>query len=318
MNGSSQNWSLHTPLQLDLILTQSVEDLNRAILARAELNSSIQLEKGHSNQIHLYLDLEKRFNLTGLLEDSDKAIDKLQEIVTLDVGPDKQAMCLTMLSNTLQGRFLKTGLVEELFRAIEAGRRATQVEGDVGGNERQAFHLSVLGNALHLSWDWTSSKDDLIGSVIAYETALDLSSKGSEDHLTYQTNLARFLQVRFVKDRQLRDLKRAINLSRNAVDLTPVENEHRTFRLFRLAQVSHTKYEATGSLKDLEDAIESNKLAIECASEGNEYRDSAYAESSQLLQLKFAILGSMEDIRFDRVSRSSGNLRSACQSNNGS
>lgn len=114
--------------------------------------------------------------------------------------------------------------------------------------------------------------------------------------MTYQINLTHILRERFEKNRQSRDLKLAIKLSRNAVNLTSVENEHRTFRLCCLAHVLHTKYEIIDSLKHLKDAIESNKLAIECSSKGNEDRNSAYAKFSQLLQLKFAILESMKDL----------------------
>lgn len=137
-------------------LTQFVEDLNRAILAREKLNSFIQLKTEHVNQIHLSQilrsrDLLKRFDLMRLLKDSEKTIDILQRNVTLDVGSNEQAMNLCELSSALQAQFLKTRAVEKLIRAIEAGRRATQFEGDVIDNERRTAYFEVLGNALHLS-----------------------------------------------------------------------------------------------------------------------------------------------------------------------
>jgi tetratricopeptide (TPR) repeat protein len=276
--------------------SKSIDDLDRAISTRRDLKSYMLPEGLELHQYLLSFDLRRRFEVTGSFQDSSDAVEMLQAIAQSAADLDKQAQYQNELSLTLQARFQKTQVVEDLRRGIEAARYATRTKGRRTEDSELAGYFSTLGKGLSQSWSWISVKTDLRDAIAAYEQALRLISSGNENHTIFQSNLAVLLRERFEVDGRWNDLKRSLEFAQNAVNCTPNGDIHRASRLTNLANALHTKWETTGLLEDLESAIQSARSASECAPEDGEHRGPWYGCLCRLLQARFQLFGSIEDL----------------------
>jgi len=275
---------------------KDLEDLNRAIQCRRELEPHILPGAVELHKNILSGELSERFQATGSFLDASEAIAMLQSIAESTTDLDKKAFYLSCLSGVHRALFQKTRIPEQLKRSIETARLSTQVKAENTTASDRAVLISTLGSALYESWTYTSAKSDLDNAIEAYDRALQLLPKEDRNLLTMQSQLGTLLRHRFDLAGRQNDLKRAFELTQNAVQASPLESVEVPGRMVNLAAVLETKWEAKGAAEDLENAIQYIRSAVDITPKEHEHYSTVHGALCRLLQSKFELCASVEDL----------------------
>jgi hypothetical protein len=146
-----------------------------------------------------------------------------------------------------------------LDRAIVLAERAVSLT--PADSPDHWIYLELLGRALARRYDRDSSTEDLDRSIDAFASAL--RGAGSAGLPELAAMLGEGLQVRFLRTRNLDDLRAAIDLGERAVDATPADTPERPVLLVLLAQRRTALVAATTARDDLLPALAALEAALD-------------------------------------------------------
>lgn len=190
-------------------------DLDTAVglltTARSSLPSTAPDQASAS--VQLALALYRRFEVSGRLDDLDRSIALLTAVV--ETAPATEAAgptWRTNLATALIQRYRRSGDASDLDQAIAAYEGVL----DAPGVDRYVSRNN-LGNALRDRYRCIPVRDDLDRSVDLLRAAADLCVVGSVRHASTLANLGEALRYRHMLTVQDRDLREALEVTRQAV-----------------------------------------------------------------------------------------------------
>lgn len=248
-----------------------VEDLTQAIYFSEK---AVQL--AHSNDplkprflSQLGGSLKRRFVRHGDMADFDHSVVNLKQAVELtpDGHPAKN-MYLTNLGCVLLDRYARLGNLGDLKEAVSSQRRAVACTPD---NHPQK--PTCLGNLLLALKDYRHHSGDPVAAlqeiVLVGEQALTLLPVDDLDRPRVLTLFASGLSDRYSHSHDTTDLEEAINLQRQAVELTSDIHRLKPGYLRNLGDYLRRRFGEFKNLADIEAAILFHKRAIELIPDGH-------------------------------------------------
>ncbi len=205
-----------------------------------------------------------RHILTDARADLDEALLTLESAVAAATNdqPDRPA-AWTMLGVALRTRFDADGNPADLTEAIRLQRAAvntTPVE-----NPDRLRQLDQLGTTLLTGGETTFDATMLDEALAIRQHLLDASPPGRPDRPSRLDALAKALQARFHRCGAERDLDVAIELEREAVQLSD-DTAHQA----NLAELLRTRFDRSGALADTDEAIQVLHRALAITPEGRQ------------------------------------------------
>ncbi|PYI04100.1 hypothetical protein BO78DRAFT_420998 [Aspergillus sclerotiicarbonarius CBS 121057] len=207
--------------------------------------------------------LGKRFDHTGSMVELNRSVEYCEKAAqaTSPKQIDRAAFYFS-LSQRLHIRFTRTCLMDDLDKAIEKGAEALARTPE-NHPDRQMLCLnkaSLLGE----KYVWTQRDQDLDEAVRIHEKVVSEGYTRDEIHKAmYLNNYCFWLTRRFGRDGETNDLHRAINLSRQSVDITPPNHANRPVYLFDHGQYLGLLFSRTNDIEHVNRAIEAIEQAIQ-------------------------------------------------------
>jgi tetratricopeptide (TPR) repeat protein len=213
------------------------------------------------------ISLHSRFRQTGVIQDLDKAISLLREVLEFPTPDADRWISLNELGFTLTTRFGQMGDICELSNAIALHREALKWQ--PGDHPSRSDSLNKLGLALWTRSTRTDDLQDLKEAISLHREALSLRPVSHPERSYSLSNLAIALRDLLVRDgEQLpvtgnhRHLAEVISLHREALNLRPGLHPDRSISLNNLASALLERFHKTNNLDDVNDAISLHREAL--------------------------------------------------------
>jgi hypothetical protein len=251
---------------------RSVEVLTRAVgLTRAEASERGEVRSALGNA------LATRARLFGDARDADAAIAEYHKAIegTRDL-PTLEGLAAALISRALLGRGL-----EDLDEAIALCQEAIRI-----APENSRYHArSLLATARTRRAVRTESREDRDAAIEAGTEALRDMPAWHPERRVCLSNLASAYSMRYRRQRNvLPDLNQAIDLLREALDITPPRNGHRPSLLANLASNLTDRFEVTLQASDFDAAVQYATKAIdECPADRAERAQLHYLRAKAFL-----------------------------------
>ncbi|KAF2174672.1 hypothetical protein K469DRAFT_756644 [Zopfia rhizophila CBS 207.26] len=302
-----RNW-----LSMRFKWTGSMEDLNRAVdVADMAVNATPQ---DHPNRAAVLNNLGNRlgmrFERTGLMEDLNRAVDVADMAVnaTPQDHPDQAAVLnnlgnwlgmLNTLGNRLRTRFERTGLMEDLNRAVDVADMA--VNATPQDHPDRATILNNLGNRLGMRFERTGSMEDLNRAVDVADMAVNVTPRDHPDRAARLNNLGISLGRRFERTGSMEDLNRAVDVADMAVNATPQDHPNRAAVLNNLGNWLGInwlgmRFERTGLMEDLNRAVDVADMAVNVTPQDHPDKAGRLNNLGDLLRIRFKRMGLIDDL----------------------
>ncbi|KAL9124338.1 MAG: hypothetical protein Q9217_006321 [Psora testacea] len=277
---------------LDKRLTRNgpMDDLNRAINLGNEILQA-DLEERHQSA---YLNdvackYGHRFECTRSIKDIDRAVKLYEDALEMTTDSIRRAMILDNLGKSLSSRFEYTGAMKDINRAIELAMMALEA------HSNRISVLNTLGLAYCQRYEVNGSIADFNQAKGYIKEALTSLPLDHSDYYVYLDNFRSCLTVRSKHTGLLEDLSsaievanevleaspeatslaalgksllnrcerfgssddldRSIELTSEALDITPLDHFERIDRLYELGRGLSIRFNRTGSKRDLERSI---------------------------------------------------------------
>ncbi|BCJ75654.1 hypothetical protein CS0771_51980 [Catellatospora sp. IY07-71] len=267
---------LHHPLRREILGT-----LSTALMVRSEregdyddIDEAVSLARtavdgGGDAQSYVSLGnaLGRQFELTAEPAYLDEAIDAYQ-CALADPDPGYRAASHGSLSYALLLRFLRTGAIDDVDRAIRlgtmAGYFADPEDPEIGNS------FASVSKALVARYDALGAVGDLDDAIRFAERALSHAPSGHPLRGRFLVDLSDALRVRFLRrmytdvadSAPLDEIDRAIALANEAVAITRHGHHYRAAYLEALANAREARFGATNDIRDLRNAIERRRDAV--------------------------------------------------------
>lgn len=273
--------SLHTRYNA----TGEIKNLNQLI---AIMEAAVNSTHSSSSETRRHLDnlsvaLGQRYDQTGEEQDLDRLIELRERFSDLALNSDRieqddAVSCepehFSDLSELLIARFLRTGNIDDLNKAVVKAQKA--VDCTPRNDLRRSKFLSLLGDALRQRYENIRNVEDLDKAIAANEDALATESKKDSSWLEILFDLVVCLRRRFERLGTLDGVDRAIESYNEALDSMPRDHPERASSLHGFAIALMTRYERYRSNDDLEKSI----IALDEA-----LKSTPKAESSDIFSL---------------------------------
>ncbi|WP_143674059.1 hypothetical protein [Streptomyces caniscabiei] len=221
--------------------------------------------------MELATQLGRRFALTQVSEDLERAIDAAREVAqTLEPGHRNRPGVLADLFMNLRTRFELLAHDADLDDAIAIGTEV--VEACAEGDRDQADLRIILGVLLLARFERTGNQADLEGALSAGRIALDGVSDSSSELPRYQLFVLSVLRVRSLHTDDLEDLEAAIALGEAVVDNPTTEPGDRVQAWTELALTFRQRFDRLGDEHDVELAVKAGEQALALTPESDPMR----------------------------------------------
>lgn len=142
-------------------------------------------------------------------------------------------MIMSNYSDILLTRFRKIGSRHDSERAIFFTYQAVRIATDNGNLEGE--HMYVCGLCLVSDFQTSGKSDSLGGAINATEVAILLTPVQNTDHLRYLSLRGVCFTLQFELSDEIRDLEKAIEISRQILGTVTSDSPFRTDNLSNLA-----------------------------------------------------------------------------------
>jgi len=188
----------------------------------------------------------------------------------LELSATDQALVLMEVGHALQRRFERTGLLDDIHRAIDTKAQATALL----PSDHRLYHqfLNRLGNAFVVRYESMGSSEDLDQAIEWEEKGLDACPANNSYRFACLNDLGIAMRLKFEQTGILDDLNRAIGLAKNAGSMATTGDAHRAAALSNLSMALILRFERTQSEIDLNDATESAQNAVAAVPDGHPYQ----------------------------------------------
>ncbi|KDQ61807.1 hypothetical protein JAAARDRAFT_172246 [Jaapia argillacea MUCL 33604] len=284
-----------THVNLDLLLDQTDGDTP----PRRDISVAYQYQ---SNKLHDgYLPYGKETRLEHAIECTRKALDLRP---AGDPGRDE---VLCDLSRHLEKRYKLRSRKEDLEESITHAREALALR-PAGHNDR-ASALTILATALHSSLEGLVDAltlqqqhlgcGDVFEETIKYRLEILTLTPSASDR--FRHDLLSTLHLRLDQSGDLEELEtrleHAIQCSRKALDLRPVDDPGRDEVLCDLSRHLEKRYKLYGRKEDLEESITHAREALALRpAVGDPGRDEVLCNLSRHLEKRYKLWGQKEDL----------------------
>jgi tetratricopeptide (TPR) repeat protein len=221
--------------------------------------------------------LAMRARLAGDTRDIDAAITAYRKAIR---GARDHHM-LEGLASALIGRALWNGGLEDLNEAIGLCQEATQIAPEHDRYRAQSLLTTALGRRAVR----TGGQEDRDAAIEAGTAALLAMPSRHPERRVCLSNLASVYLEHHRKQREiLPDLNKAIDLGREALQITPPGNGHRPSLLANLASALTDRFAVTSQVPDFHAAAEYANMAIaECPADRAEHAQLHYLRARVFL-----------------------------------
>ncbi|NRQ38209.1 hypothetical protein HII36_41225 [Nonomuraea sp. NN258] len=176
---------------------------------------------------------------------------------------------LVIAADALEGRWARTGAVEDLQDAIDTMTEV--VDRTSPDDEWYPGRKSRIGGLLQFRFTLTGRQQDLDDGILAIRIAREAVAPGHQDWSMFHANLGRALLFRYSVTKREADLDEAVSMLSEAVSSTsdddPLSNA--ASRLGLLQQATMARYLLRGDADDLADALNMAMQAWEATPEGD-------------------------------------------------
>ncbi|KAJ5626997.1 CHAT domain-containing protein [Penicillium herquei] len=246
--------------------TADIADLEQAIRLSKEARETPMANEEIAMNIRagLITLLNYQFWQTGDCSKLDEAISislSMEEKLSARSEPGPLAHCMHDLSVLFSDRYVHTGDMASLERAIETGQRATKMW-PCGSPDRYRPFYS-LAHSLSKRFQRTRELPDIQEALGLLQEALEMTSSGAAIHAQIMHEMSRCLSIKFDHTGALADLTEAIRVSRAVVKVTPFKHIDRAARLSNLGSYLLNRYARSSSISDIEEAIQVSQQAVE-------------------------------------------------------
>jgi tetratricopeptide (TPR) repeat protein len=281
-----------------------VSDSNKSISLREKV---VRISLPNSSKRAMYLcnlgiDLRLRFERTEDFDDLNRSIAVHEESVeSVGDGHAERAMFLMNLGSALKVRSEWTGSLQDLNRSISFYHEAVKIT--KLDHPDYDSHLSNFTGVLHLRFLQTGSSEDI---MLAIQLGEDAIQRVSNDHpsrpvllnnlsISYGSRASRSTKV----DSQTNDdMKRAIDLLQEAVDLSPLHDPERIQRLINLSVALASRYDQSGSPEDLTRSVQLIVDAIESLPVDHPKESSCLSNYGTFLLKRYQLTKSVDDLDY--------------------
>ncbi|KZV73863.1 hypothetical protein PENSPDRAFT_749719 [Peniophora sp. CONT] len=236
------------------------------------------------------------YRRTSQIEDSNTALEVLEHAISL-VLPHNHPAAPTVLENIgdlLLARYERIGILEELYKAIAAHRRACELTPD--DHAEKPLRLNSIGDSLLARFEHIGELESLEQAISAHRRAYELTPEGHPDQPWRMRSLGNSLGARFKRVGELDDLESAIFAHRRAYELTPEGHPDRPLQLSNMGNSLLARYRRGGDAGDLESAISAHRRASDLTPDDHPSLSFCYDGLSQSLQCRFELHGDLEDL----------------------
>ena len=234
--------------------------------------------------------LQTRARRTGNTSDLDRAIDVLDQAVTIAPAnhPDRPAY-LSNLGGALQTRAWRTGNTSDLDRAVDVLDQAVTIA-PANHPDRPGF-LSNLGGALQTRARRTGNTSDLDRAIDVLDQAVTTNPTNHPDRPAYLSNLSNALRDRYGRTGHTTVLDRAITAIEQAVTTTPTKHPDRPGYLSNLGGALQTRARRTGNTSDLDRAIDVLDQSVTITPANHPERPGFLSDLGAALQTRYGRTG---------------------------
>jgi tetratricopeptide (TPR) repeat protein len=239
--------------------------------------------------------LERRFDLTRLVQDLDDAVLSMETSISFMASdhPDLPGL-RNNLGYCLHSRFRHFGGEGDLDRALTQLQLAVELTPEE--HPDMPSRLSNLGTSYRSRFEHYGDDKDLEQALLRHQLAVEFRLEHCTDLPPLLDNYAVSLQTRFQRYGDLLDLERAMSCQQWAVELTPSDHPGFFALVNNLGNLFRTRFDVLGDLDDLDCAISKQSLAFELTPEEDPDRASRLANLGTSLSARFARLGDMDDL----------------------
>ncbi|KAF8992887.1 CHAT domain-containing protein [Cyathus striatus] len=274
-------------------LKESIDFLDEALIL--EEISSTGLSYQYVNSLAAgYI---ARFNHSGSVDDLTNSVNLFRRALSLsDPTNDLHASILSNLGTSLHSLYTTLKNKDDLYESITMIERALDYH--PLGHPKHASTLSSLATSLiELFVDFGDLKS-LDSAISLNEEALGTSMK-EEDQLMVLNNLSHGLYVLHEHSGSRSDIDKAIELSREAVQISinlgkHVDNLAKTYD--NLASSLSSRFQVLGNISDIQESIETHKKVLELRPHGNPNRFLSIARLATAIMLRYENVGAIEDL----------------------
>lgn len=205
-----------------------------------------------------------------------------------------RAAALNDLGLALRVRFEQTSNLDDLARAVRAGRAAVQLT--PRHHRDRARHVSTLANTLHTRYEHTGRPQDLDEAVRYAREAVQSTTSVDTDHAMYLSNLGNALRARFERTGQEMDLREAVRIGRRATRLATEDDPNRPMYQANLALALRVRFEWTGTQRYLGEAIRAIRAAVGLTGRGDPARAARLSDLGAALRTRYEWRGTVKDL----------------------
>jgi tetratricopeptide (TPR) repeat protein len=212
----------------------------------------------------------------------DHAITLLHHAVeALPEHPDLGAITGN-LGVLLRIRFERAANIDDLHAAVRVLQKAVA---DSPQHAQRGRMMSDLARALDLRFRTLNDPADLDAAIRSYEDAAAMTTEA--DRVLYLADLGVLLRRRFGVTESADDLDRAIDISGQAVDATPLGHPNRGAMLTNLCVVRRIRFNSVGRSADLDGAINAARAALATTPAEQATRFPLLSDLGDLLRVRF-------------------------------
>lgn len=181
----------------------------------------------------------------------------------LALAPDdwpEQARYLHNLGSLFYSRYLKSGILADLERALDALQQALEQP-----RSETRFHglfHNTLGLALQGRYNREGALSDLESAIFHGEQALELTPTDNPQRAVFLNHLGMWYRMRFIRTRSEADIQRAVALLEQALTFTG-RRDSRPYRLTNLGNALLDRFSLPGQPEDLTRALEVHQQAVD-------------------------------------------------------
>ena len=202
-----------------------------------------------------------RYTHTSKLEDLELAITDLQEALKLTPQPtESRAQKLNGLMLLYRARYERFALSDDLKLAHQFSKQALTLTAKE--HHRYSGRCWGLATLYHADFDLRGDIECLNLAIQTFEEALK-SCSNNHDLPSRLASLSVVYRTRYHHLGNVPDLRRAMRLSEQALDITPEDDAERSLRMKTLADTYGDRFQRFGALKDLERSTEPCQKILE-------------------------------------------------------
>ncbi|KAK2729491.1 TPR domain-containing protein [Colletotrichum kahawae] len=155
--------------------------------------------------------------------------------------------------------------MESIDDVVDRTRQA--LEGVPDDDEDRWMKLAEFGGRLDWAWNQTKSMQYLEEAIGVSETVVKITAQKGlvANQADFLATLDALWLDKYRETQDITDLDKAIQVAKQAAELTPEDDEYKAGRLSELSHRIHTKYKLFGRLSDLQEAIQAARQAIEAS-----------------------------------------------------